>query len=373
MMKFSIVMRSKFQLSVLLCITAGTIHGQGAKTTAIDLSDPAPPLRVLEWIKGEPVQQFEKGTVYVIEFWATWCRPCIAAMPHLSNLANEYKGRVIALGIDIYEDKVRKVASREKIKAFVDSMGYQMDYRVGVQDSNYMETGWLEASGEKVNGIPRCFVVNAKGKLAWIGHPKDLAEVLPKIVDNTWDIQEAMATRNLGPLDREAGDKLSLYADYNGKPDSVLSVINEIVSKEPKLKYAPAIAYYTFSWLLKTDPHRAYDYGKVAILTATYEEPAYDVIIDVIRSHSDKINLPAEIYELGAEACQEEINHMPYPDIVPMYKYYHQMAEFYWSAHNKSKAIESGQKAIDALKSEHSFSQADMAAFAARLQQYKKM
>ena len=108
----------------------------------LNIGDPAPALRVRGWVKGEPVERFEKGKVYVLEFWATWCRPCIAAMPHLSALAGEYKDRVTFLGIDVYEKK-----TVGKIKAFVDSMGKRMDFRVAAEDSDLMVAGWLVDTG----------------------------------------------------------------------------------------------------------------------------------------------------------------------------------------------------------------------------------
>jgi hypothetical protein len=64
-----------------------------------------------------------------------------------------------------------------------------------------------------------------------------------------------------------------------------------------------------------------------------------------------QINLPAEIYRLGAEAYQVEINQLPYPEIVDTFKYYNKMAEWYWRAGDNSKAIEAEQKAIEALTS----------------------
>ncbi|MDB5276158.1 MAG: hypothetical protein JWR61_1113 [Ferruginibacter sp.] len=371
-------MRSKLQLFLLLCVIAVSAQGQNDQSPLLNIGDPAPPLRLRSWLKGTPLQQFEKGSVYVLEFWATWCGPCKAAMPHLSALAIEYKDRATILGIEVSE---KKTTSIEKLKAFVDSMGHRMDYNVAAEDSNFMEAGWLDASGER--GIPKTFVVNAEGRIAWIGHPKDLNEVLREIVNNAWDIKEALAKRNLDihliELDDSVNRKLNEYTgdafrqDYLGKPDSALLVINETVRNEPKLKYAPKIAFHTFSALLKTSPHKAYEYGKAVIVTPTYTEPAYYSIIDAIEWYSGKLNLPTEIYQLGADAYRAEIDEIPYPELVNKSKRYNKMAEWYWRVKDKSKAIDAQQKAIEALKSKKDFSATELTAFESRLQQYKKM
>jgi hypothetical protein len=222
--------------------------------------------------------------------------------------------------------------------------------------------------------------VNAEGKLAWIGHPDDIDEILHKIVNNTWDIKEALARRNenkrLEELDHSVMDTLNTYVGnmYKpgdlGKPDSALLLINEIVRKEPKMKYAPTIAFHTFSSLLKTAPHKAYEYGKEVLVTPTFEDPPYQNLIDLIKWYSDKINIPPEIYELGAEIYQEKIN--KYAKYIDIPNNYNNMADMYWRAKNKVKAINAQQKAIEALKSEKKFSKTKMAAFESQLQQYKK-
>jgi len=371
-------MRSNFQLLLLTCSIAIATNAQDVQPPSLNLGDPAPPLLIREWVKDTPVQKFEKGHVYVLEFWATWCKPCIAAMPHLSTLSQKYKDKVTILGIDVMEKKTTPI---KKVKAFVDSMGERMNYHVAIEDSNFMVSDWFNASGER--GIPNSFVVNEEGRLAWIGHPKDLDEVLYKIVNKTWNVQEELTRRNesrrLAILDDSLRWDLFIYAgdyykhDYIGKPDSALLAINEIISKKPKLKYAPFIASYTFSSLLKTNPHKAYEYGKAVIVTPTYDDPAYGIIIEQIQWYSDKLKIPAEIYELGAEAYQLEIDHITYPELVHLSRLYYKMAEWYWRAKNKSKAINAQQKAIKELKKEKGFSETDMNEFELRLEQYKKI
>lgn len=378
-------MNSNF-LSLLLCAmmvaacspnnTSATYNDNPAE---LNIGDPAPPLPVREWLKGEPVPRFEKGRVYVIELWATWCIPCKAAMPHLSDLARQYKDRVTIIGVDVKE---KKTTAMEKVRAFVDSMGNRMDYTVAIQDSNFVEINWLDASGER--GIPESFVVNADGKLAWMGHPHKLDTILPQIVSNTWDIKSALVQQNtnryLAALDDSLSYELKYYkGDQRINPyaplksdSALLAMIDNIVRKEPRLKYAPHIAFHTIAALLKTDLQKAYAYGKAAIVTPTYEEPVYHIISEAIMWYSTKLKLPVEIYRLCAQAYQAEIDNTFYPELVDMPKRYYNMATCYWKAGDKARAIDVLQSAVERLKDKKDFSKADLTAYESRLQEYRK-
>lgn len=366
---------------LLICfnMVSSISFAQERLISMLNIGDSAPPLRISKWIKGNPVKKFEKGKVYIIEFWATWCRPCIAAMPHLSELARKYKERLIILGIDIYE---KKTSSNTKVKAFVDSMGYNMDYTVASEDSNFMAVDWINGTGEKDNGIPRSFIINTEGQLAWIGHPTDLDEVLPNILDNTWDLKQALSKRNEDKRLKDLSDSLIYELTYgqNGnerserwKNDSALLFIDKATTKEPLIKYAPRIADYTFSILLKTNQQKAYEYGKAAIKTATYDEPAYDEIGGLVEFYSDKLNLMPEIYRLGIEAYQNVIDNFPYPEIFNIPKKYNKMAEWYWNLSEKLKAIETQEKAIKAVKNYQYYSEKELSEYKSRLETYIKM
>jgi thiol-disulfide isomerase/thioredoxin len=146
------------------------------------IGDPAPGLQVQEFVKGEPVKQFEKGKVYVVEFWATWCGPCRESIPHLTKLQQENRN-VTFIGVSVDEET-------GEVKPFVEKMGDKMDYRVAIDarqgGKGRMAQAWLEASGQE--GIPASFVVDRDGKVAWIGHPGDLEQPLVQIVAGKWDL-----------------------------------------------------------------------------------------------------------------------------------------------------------------------------------------
>jgi len=102
-------MRLNFQLLLLFFIVAVTTRAQNGQSPSLNIGDPAPQLRIQEWLKGSPVQGFEKGTIYVVEFWATWCKPCIAAIPHLSKLAKKYKNKAVFIGVDVWTSCVEQL------------------------------------------------------------------------------------------------------------------------------------------------------------------------------------------------------------------------------------------------------------------------
>jgi thiol-disulfide isomerase/thioredoxin len=68
----------------------------------LTIGSKAPSLNVEHWVqngkgKFKPVKKFEDGKVYVVEFWATWCGPCIASMPHLSELQKTYADKGVQI------------------------------------------------------------------------------------------------------------------------------------------------------------------------------------------------------------------------------------------------------------------------------------
>lgn len=146
----------------------------------------APKIEVKEWIKGNPIREFSPDGVYVVEFWATWCGPCIQAMPHLTELAKKYPATRF-LGIGVYE-----INDDKRVQKFVAEKGDIMGYTVGYSgDKGGMAQSWLAAAKER--GIPSTFIVS-KGVIQWIGHPLQLEEPLKAVLDGTLNTQTERAS-----------------------------------------------------------------------------------------------------------------------------------------------------------------------------------
>jgi len=124
---------------------------------AAKLGDPAPELKVASWAKGKPVKLSEgKGKkVYVIEFWATWCPPCRASIPHLTELQKKFNSKnVVFVGVS---DELL-----DEVKPFVKEQGEKMDYNVAVDKDQATSRAYLGAFG--VDSIPHAFIATRKAR-----------------------------------------------------------------------------------------------------------------------------------------------------------------------------------------------------------------
>ena len=123
------------------------------------------------WLQGTPVKEWEKDKVYIFEFWATWCGPCLAAMPHMEQLHQAFKDnpRMQIIGVNVMDRK-----TPEALKEFIKNRPTPLNYTMAVDvDGKKTREKWLEPL--KVNGIPHAFAVK-NGQLIWRGHPAQLSE-----------------------------------------------------------------------------------------------------------------------------------------------------------------------------------------------------
>ncbi|MHC5163961.1 MAG: redoxin domain-containing protein [Planctomycetota bacterium] len=158
----------------------------------------------LTYVKGKPVT-FQEGKVYVVEFWATWCGPCLTSIPHLTEVQKKYKDKgVTVIGISI--------ENVETVKPFIEKMGETMDYTVALDTDRKVNDAYMKAFNQR--GIPTAFIVDGKSNVAWVGHPMGgLDEVLELVVAGTFD-PEAYAKAE---AERQAAERElhKLYQDYN--------------------------------------------------------------------------------------------------------------------------------------------------------------
>lgn len=89
-----------------------------------------------------------KGKVVLVNFWATWCPPCIAEMPNMQLLYNDYKDKIEFVFVSNEEFSV--------INEFISKKGYTFDvYKPLTQNPEIFD----------VTSIPRTFLIDKTGKI----------------------------------------------------------------------------------------------------------------------------------------------------------------------------------------------------------------
>lgn len=143
------------------------------------VGDPAPPLSIDQWVNGLPTSDGFVGNVHVVEFWATWCGPCLAGMPHLSSLQDEYGDAVTFIGVtDEDIETVNGFLARESLDGR--PWSEVITYRLATDNQDATNTAYMRAANQ--NGIPTAFIVGREGRVEWIGHPGQIDEPLRRIV-----------------------------------------------------------------------------------------------------------------------------------------------------------------------------------------------
>jgi thiol-disulfide isomerase/thioredoxin len=260
----------------------------------LHVGDPAPALQVSEWIKGTPVNGFEKGHVYVVEFWATWCGWCKFSMRHLSAMAAKYDGKVTFISMDVLENKPKDGGSvLPKVESFVKSAGDVMSYNIAADTAgDAMKKTWMDASGQ--GGIPCSFIVDGDGKIAWIGHPAlGLEEALPLVL--------------AGKLDSDAIARIKSESDKTvAKVQTYLEVMGEATKKgdaATAVYCADKVMALNTLWNFQAVP------GKYMALLGVYPPAATAYAREAI---ADKTNGPTILMALAAKILDKSNTHPDY-------------------------------------------------------------
>ena len=148
----------------------GTLHKLDAIGKPFDLE-------FTEAIKGTTVSMKNlKGKVVVIDFWATWCGPCVGEMPNMKKLYAEYKDKGVEF-IGVSLDQPKEQGGLAKLKEFVakNEIGWPQYYQGNGWESDFSR-GW------GVNAIPAVFVVDPQGKLHSINARGKLDEIIPELL-----------------------------------------------------------------------------------------------------------------------------------------------------------------------------------------------
>jgi peroxiredoxin len=132
---------------------------------------PAPPVN-LDTLDGGKLELASlKGKVVILDFWATWCPPCVASLPILVEVAGEYADKgVVFYAVNVGEEE-------GEINAFMQQHGLAMN--VALDKDRKASDAYM------ANAIPQTVIVGADGNVhaVHVGAGRDLKEKLTRDLD----------------------------------------------------------------------------------------------------------------------------------------------------------------------------------------------
>jgi thiol-disulfide isomerase/thioredoxin len=199
----------------------------------LQIGDAAPPVKIAKWMtQAPPALPGEKDGekhVFLVEFWATWCAPCIRGIPHLADLHTKYqKDGLVVISVSN--------ESPATIQAFLDGkksrMKVDMPYFVGSDDDMRTNSEWMAG----ISTIPHAFLVGRNGKVLWSGNPGGdqgtMDDVIKKALDDKYDVATAKLAAASARRHRELMEELT--ANYQMKDQqAIFKTLDAVIELRP--------------------------------------------------------------------------------------------------------------------------------------------
>ena len=166
--RISQIMQATGTLNQKRAATSGYLQIRDRATQVALIGEPAPEISVKDWIVGEPVTLGElSGKAVLLEFWATWCKPCQEMFPKLNSLHEEQAGRgleIIALTRHYLAYRGTSEAMGEELQLMSSTVAqHAVEFRVGVAEDERLQAVY------GANGLPTAVLINRRGIVRYAG------------------------------------------------------------------------------------------------------------------------------------------------------------------------------------------------------------
>lgn len=115
----------------------------------------APPFSLERYSGGSLSLEELRGRVVMLDFWATWCPPCVAEMPHLVKLAREYEASGLVF---VAANRDDAESARTDVNAFIAKIAPELAANVVFADD-------ATAARYDVRSLPTLFLIDRGGKI----------------------------------------------------------------------------------------------------------------------------------------------------------------------------------------------------------------
>ncbi|WP_354358980.1 TlpA disulfide reductase family protein [Pedobacter sp. UYP30] len=172
------------------------------------MGDQAPKIMVTNWLKNIPVSKDLSGKFIVIDFWATWCSPCLESVPHMNDLVEKNKQKTNLIFLAMTDERADKVK--------------RLLLRLPFSSSVVADTTRKTSDNFKIESIPYCVVIDDQNIVRWLGNPTELTSADIEEILERKTITAPVAEKTTTALDSVTSKiykKLfeNYYASFNDK------------------------------------------------------------------------------------------------------------------------------------------------------------
>jgi hypothetical protein len=211
----------------------------------------------------------------------------------LTQLQREYKDKGLTIiGISNEEES--------KVTPFVRAQGKKMDYTVAVDRRQGTNSAWMAASGQR--GIPCAFIVDRKGKIAFIGNPhpdakEGFEQTLAKVMSGRYD---PVAEKQANPVLKAARDARK---QHNRRVAS--RHFDEVVALDSNIFASVGLEKFEMLLVDMGDKEQAYDYARNGLMGKAYaSDPAALRMLAEKVASDPKIDKADRDMDLALEAAE---------------------------------------------------------------------
>ena len=166
------------------------------KVESYPAADAAPEMQFAEWIGHDPIGLEQlRGRVVLLDFWATWCGPCISTFPRLRSWHKKYRGDdFVIIGVTQYygEQAGKKMSKLQELDYLNEFKAkYKLPYPIAI-------AGPSEASMKYgINAFPTTVLLDRKGVVRYIGigagaeESENLEDTIKKVLIDEQRLAEA--------------------------------------------------------------------------------------------------------------------------------------------------------------------------------------
>ncbi len=320
---------------------------EGAKKL-LTIGSPAPALDIENWISDgngqfKKVTTFEKGKVYVVEFWATWCGPCVASMPHLSETQKRYADKAVQL-ISVSSEELETVENflLKEVQGGKPGQTYAeltSTYCLTCDPDQSTSKDYMAAAGR--NGIPCAFLVGKTGLIEWIGHPLGMDDALKQVVENSWDREAFAKVFKQKQLFESVIYPQVLEAYRGGDFEKAVSILDKALTELTEKGLVEQVTSMRQVIILHAGGDQAVQEVQQYVKKHKQDNEALDELGRRIFMMAARSQLDPKVVEAGIELAKQTQKNAP-DSVGPL----ELLSHLYYISGNLDQAIETQKKAV---------------------------